>query len=47
LEAELARLHITWRWGDTRRFSSNAAKIERRKWLIDQIEREKIRKEAT
>jgi hypothetical protein len=36
-ERELQQLHIIDRWGETRRFHSNARKIARRAWLISHI----------
>lgn len=36
-EAELRALSVTWRWGETRRFQSNARKIERRAWLLAHV----------
>ena len=36
-EAELASLNIAFRWGEARRFQSNARKIARRNWLIAKI----------
>lgn len=36
-QAELDRIKITFRWGETRRFHSNTRKIERQRWLLDHI----------
>ena len=36
-EQELARLRVTFRWGETRRFQSNTHKINRQQWLIEHI----------
>ncbi len=36
-QAELDKISITWRWGETRRFQSNSRTIDRRTWLIEHI----------
>lgn len=42
-QSELDRLNVTWRWGDTRRFHTNARKIARTAWLIRHIADAKAR----
>ena len=44
-EAELEKIHksIIWRWGETRRFHSNARKIERRNRLISKLAELRVR----
>jgi hypothetical protein len=36
-EAELQRLNVSFRWGETRRFHSNTKKIARCNWLISKL----------
>lgn len=40
-EEELKEIGVTWRWGEARRFHSNAGKVERRNWLIEHIAKER------
>ena len=48
-QAELANLehHIIHRWGDCRRFHSNARKHARRNWLIEHIATAKTTPQGT
>jgi len=36
-QEELDRIHVSWRWGDARRFHSNHRKIARINWLMEKI----------
>ncbi len=36
-DAELQSITVTWRHGETRRFHSNANKINRRNWIVGKL----------